>query len=246
MTRVWSLVAAWLLSAVVFTIWPQVDLAVSGIFYDPVSAAWLGNAPLAEALRSALWRMTEAAALVFLVLLVISLLRRKSAATPVRASVFALLTFAMAPGIIVNGLLKAHWGRARPRTVTEFGGTSDFTPALEISDQCARNCSFVAGEVAGVVAVAMVLWLLFSGRLAPAGRVTFAALLLSLSLASAFLRVSAGGHFLSDSVFAALISVTVALLLWRWLGVERVADRLTFANIANDLRNLIRRTPVQK
>ena len=47
---------------------------------------------------------------------------------------------------IVNFGLKGLWGRARPNDVLDFGGTNNFTPWYQISDQCINNCSFVSGD----------------------------------------------------------------------------------------------------
>ena len=65
-----------------------------------------------------------------------------------RATLFVLATFALGPWLLVNGVLKEFWGRARPRALLEFGGRSTFSPAWWISDRCNRNCSFASGEAA--------------------------------------------------------------------------------------------------
>ena len=51
--------------------------------------------------------------------------------------------------LLVNALLKDHWGRARPNETTLFGGDGAFSGPFVIAGQCARNCSFVSGEGAG-------------------------------------------------------------------------------------------------
>ena len=48
----------------------------------------------------------------------------------------------LGPGIIVNGIFKSLWGRARPSQIVEFGGDKIYTPPLVITDQCDWNCSF--------------------------------------------------------------------------------------------------------
>ncbi len=57
-------------------------------------------------------------------------------------------SLAIGPGLVVNTLLKDHWGRARPHQILEFGGTAHFSPAVLISDQCARNCPSHPGHAA--------------------------------------------------------------------------------------------------
>ena len=65
--------------------------------------------------------------------------------------------FCFGPGLVVNGVLKAFWGRARPSQILEFGGAAQFTPPVQIADQCARNCSFVSGEASGVTMLAIAI-----------------------------------------------------------------------------------------
>ena len=43
-------------------------------------------------------------------------------------------------------------GPARPKHIVAFGGSKLFTPALQPTDQCKRNCSFVSGEACSVFA----------------------------------------------------------------------------------------------
>lgn len=224
-------------AAAVFTLWPGIDLAVSAAFHDPATGVWLGETRAWPVVREALWKVTEVSAVFFLVLFLLALPRR--ALVPARLPGFALTALALGPGLVVNGLLKAFWGRARPRNVTEFGGSAEFTPALWPTDQCAGNCSFVAGEVAGWATLAMVLWLLAVRRLDDPARTALGALLVAAVSLTVFLRIAAGGHFLSDTVFAVVISVSVTLALWRLFRCDDVADRLTAATIAADLRRLL-------
>ena len=70
----------------------------------------------------------------------------------------------LGPGLVVNGILKEHWGRARPRDVTQFGGDRRFTPALVIADQCERNCSFSAGHPSAGFALAALAYASISRR----------------------------------------------------------------------------------
>lgn len=112
-----------------------------------------------------------------------------------RPAWFALLALLLGPGLLVNAVLKDHWGRARPAQTVEFGGQAQFTPAWVVSDQCDRNCSFVCGDASvgfGLVALAFIArrprpWLL-------AGIAAGAAL--------GLMRMAQGGHYLSDVVFA--------------------------------------------
>lgn len=231
-----SLLAATLVAALVFSLWPGLDLLASAPFHDAATGTWLAEAPALAFLREALWTGMEIATLGFLLLFLLALARRRTAAVPARLWGFALLAMALGPGLLVNGLLKDSWGRARPRTIAEFGGEAAFTPALEIADQCARNCSFVSGEVAAAATLSLVLWLLVSARLRGPARPALAAALVAGTALAAFLRLAGGGHFLSDIVFAALITALPTLALWRLTGAARVAPRLTVAGLMADIR----------
>ena len=108
------------------------------------------------------------------------------------------------------------------RSVTEFGGTASFTLPHQIADQCSRNCSFVSGEVTAAVIFSLcivVFWKHWRGR------VPF--LLLATALAFPLLngvqRISAGRHFLTDALFAALFALIIARLLWRAFGLAKPA-----------------------
>ncbi|MDD2885409.1 MAG: phosphatase PAP2 family protein [Dechloromonas sp.] len=110
---------------------------------------------------------------------------------------FMLSAALLGPVLIVDSGLKNHLGRARPAQVSVLGGTLQFSPAFVVSDQCARNCSFVSGHVATTAFIMVFGWL---GK----RRTRQYWLLASIGLAAymAFVRMSSGGHFLSDCIFA--------------------------------------------
>jgi lipid A 4'-phosphatase len=129
-----------------------------------------------------------------------------------------LIVLAIGPGLIVNGILKEHWGRARPRDVTQFGGTRSFTPALVIADQCERNCSFSAGHPSAGFALAALGYAYLSRR-RRRGAILAAT---GFGLLIGFARVAAGAHFLSDVLFSGLIVIGLAVVLGdRWIGSAR-------------------------
>jgi lipid A 4'-phosphatase len=144
-----------------------------------------------------------------------------------RAIVYIVAVIGLGPGLIVNGVLKEHWGRARPSHTVDFGGDKTYSPPLVVSDQCESNCSFVSGDAAwGFAFVAFG----FLGRtrqqrlLGFAGGLTFGA-------AMGLLRIAQGGHYLSDIFYSGVITVGVAWLLYDllirrgWLdGLGRAGD----------------------
>jgi hypothetical protein len=115
---------------------------------------------------------------------------------------------------MVEMLTKPLWGRVRPAQVIEFGGSLQFSPPNEMVDFCARNCSFVSGEVSGATVTALALLLIRLHLLRTLYKIASIVLLaaaLCLPLAVALQRIAAGRHFLSDTIFAMLFTLLLAL-----------------------------------
>jgi lipid A 4'-phosphatase len=205
--RAWALahLALFALAAAVFSLWPEIDLAAARFFFR--DGAWIGSGqPGIEGFRrlaSVLVFGLPAAAVALWLLG--RLLGRPAGG---RAALVLVLSLALGPGLLVNGVLKEHWGRARPSQIVEFGRDRAFTPALTPTNQCERNCSFASGEVAMAFGLAVV------ALLVPRRRWLAAAPGLVLGTAMAVARMAAGGHFLSDVIFAGLIATGTGLLVY--------------------------------
>ncbi|MBW6507553.1 MAG: phosphatase PAP2 family protein [Rhodobacteraceae bacterium] len=213
---------AFALAAALFLGVPGLDLWASSLFFDAARGGfWLRDAAAVKALRSVVWNLSILALLAALVGLCAGLLlRRPVGGVPTRVWGFILALYVLAPGVIVNLILKAYWGRARPSDVVEFGGTLDFTPAGVIARQCAANCSFTSGEGASAAALAVSALLVLHylrPRLSVWAWRVGVALAVLLPGAGAAQRVITGRHFLSDTVFSVLIVLAVALALHRVL-----------------------------
>ena len=134
---------------------------------------------------------------------------------PPRASLFLLSTLALGPGLLVNLILKDHWGRPRPMMVDVFGGDAPYVEVWRITDYCAPNCSFVAGEgssaiwLTGLALVVPPRW-----RLTTALVTGVYALLLSLN------RIAFGGHFLSDVLLSWGLTLLFIAVIYRFLFVH--------------------------
>ena len=214
-------------TVLVFGIWPGIDLAVTGYFHDPSLPGARGFAirqsAWVEAPRNLLWDATLLMPLLALLLLGWSLWRKASG----WFWGYILALFLIGPGLIVNAGFKAYWGRARPSNVIDFGGTAQFTPAWQISDQCAKNCSFVSGEGAGATALTIALLLIllrYRSRIATPLYRTAQALALASLVFVGWQRVAAGGHFLSDVLLSMLLISLIAAILAR-LMLNRDATR---------------------
>lgn len=190
---------------------PQVDLMVSGWFFEPPNLFYLRNVPLLEAIRRGTPPVVVGVAVgVGLVGLAALVLKKRLFGLDGRRGFYLLATLALGPGLLANGILKEFWGRARPTTIHEFGGSRLFSPALIPSDQCTHNCSFVSGHAAAA------FWAISFALLAPP-RWRPAALAAALVCGGlmGFVRVAQGGHFLSDVVYAGALVFAVSWGLHR-------------------------------
>jgi lipid A 4'-phosphatase len=207
---------AFFVAGALFALFPALDVAIPAQFWGGSLDEWpLRWAPAMVMVRQAVGHLA------WLPLIVVgagALARLAGAALgsafSLRAFVFLALTYALGPGLLVNLLLKGSWGRARPEAIEAFGGTAAFTPAWQPSD--AGGASFVSGEVSLAAATCAVA-LLAHGR----ARAVLLALGFALACVIGALRMAQGGHFLSDVVFAMLLTWLVAWLvhslLFRWL-----------------------------
>lgn len=209
------------LAFAVFALWPRLDLAAAGLFFDPTTGFATFDTGPANFVRLAIWRASEILLALAIAATALGFWTRAPVLTiPRRVWGYIVLLYLIAPGLLVDVVVKRFWGRARPEDVTEFGGPLIFTPPHQISGQCLRNCSFVAGEMAGAVTLAVALWLILASarhRLSPAfyrGATLFIPL---LPLYAGFQRIAAGRHFLSDVIMATLLVLLVAEILRRML-----------------------------
>lgn len=210
-----AIYAAVLIASLGLFYWlPQIDLFVSGLFYDPTHGFTLARwPPLEDFTRSIRW-----IAWAILLVVLAGAVWLRLAGRPLwrfdrNALIFLVAALAIGPGILANTVLKDHWGRARPYQIEAFGGEHKFTPAPLPADQCMRNCSFVSGHAALGFSLVMFAFLMPMGRsrnIASAAALSFGAL---VGLA----RIAAGHHFLSDVVDAGLLVVGTTWLLYWWL-----------------------------
>ncbi len=202
--------AAILVMAVVFGLFPDLDLAAARLFYTG-DGHFVGQGTAGHALRRVFYGAPFA---ILGLMLVLFLAGRAGRAAPWapggRGIAFLALSLALGPGLLVNTILKDHSHRPRPAQVAEFGGPSEFRPFYALDGTCERNCSFVSGEGSAA------FWTVGPALLAPASMQPGAlagALVFGVSVS--LLRMAFGGHFLSDTIFAALFTWLVLIATWR-------------------------------
>jgi lipid A 4'-phosphatase len=194
-------------AALVPTLFPGIDLAVTRYFMQP-------NAPLHT--KDWLWveLINEHIPTLFRTWAVLCLpawwlarrsMRYRQWAQPIAFVGLALL---LGPGLSVSAL-KEVTQRARPFYVTEFGGDKKFSPALQIANQCHDdNCAFVSGHTAdGFFLVGLML-------ISPRRRAWWVAFGVASGMLIGFARVSVGAHWLSDALWAFPVTLLASGLVW--------------------------------
>jgi len=185
-----------------FFIFPQIDLKVSALFYH--HGIFFKPSWMLVARRVLDWVVWVFVISLLLLLFCNWLFKRKL----IKTALFLILCFALGPGLLVNVILKNHWGRPRPSSLVRFGDKLTYQKPWVISSQCATNCSFVAGDPSTTFAffalVALTrkkFWRNLVFSLCALGWIFFAGI-----------RLVAGGHFLSDILIGAtLVWIVICL-----------------------------------
>ena len=222
----------------VFAVYPALDLKIEVPFYDTHGLGfWVRADHTWLSVRSfGIWAVTAIVALAFLALAWKLIQPRRRLLMPGRAIMFLIVTIALAPGLVTNVILKDYWGRSRPIDVQEFGGDEHFVPWWDPRGDCPKNCSFVSGEASGA------FWTLAPAALVPPPwRALAYGAALTFGTVIGLLRMAAGGHFFTDTVFAGvftfLIIWTAYGLIYRWTRitddqVEHAIERIALPGYA--------------
>lgn len=194
------------------------DLLVEGWFYSEERGGWfLKDAdPLVLIYKKGL---IPALCVTFGAILVLlggfkshSLRRYRKVAT------YLLLVMVIAPGLLVNALMKEGWGRPRPRQIEEFGGDEVYERVWEY-DGASYGKSFPSGHAAmGFFFFSLYFLLRREGRKAI---YLWLGVALGLGFLLGFTRMAQGGHFPSDVVWSAGVCYFVAAGLYYAMGLQR-------------------------
>lgn len=226
-----ALLTLWFVLLAIFHVIPSLDISASAAFFEKTTCAD-GAAPTAVCgdfpyrldglflfLRKVLFYAPSVAAVVVATSLVMALQHHGATYEPqkVRRYGQSLIAFFIGPYVLVNLLLKSYSGRPRPHQTDLFGGDLPFMPAGSFSGQCENNCSFVSGEAAGAG------WLICLIPLVPQRyRLALAPGIIAVSLVTPALRLSFGGHYLSDVLLGWLSSPVVFALVVAVFEIARV------------------------
>ena len=228
-----------LAASILFIAWPGLDLEVSSWFYATPGGFWRASDPFYSWMRDLIRWSGHLALIAALCIGLANLRLGARQKTGWRVWLFGVASGVLGPGLLVNGILKPLVGRARPADLVEFGGSRAFTPAYRIADQCVASCSFTSGEAALVAAVAVPILLVLWPSLGRSGRAWLLGLAALYIATGSGLRVAMGRHFLSDVVLSVLFSTTIALILYRVMGIAAARARFVTTDIGDDLRRIL-------
>lgn len=193
----------------------DLDLTLERPFYNPETRQW-------EAGEATFWRALYifgpipaiALAIVSGIVFVLGL-GTASLAKFRKLSAYFFAVLLVGSGLITNAILKDHWGRPRPSQITEFNGAEAFERLLHI-DPSSDGKSFPCGHATvGFFFLALVPIL--------RGRRRWAALAFSLLFGTlvGIARMTQGGHFASDVIWAAAVMWFTALLFYKFCQLDR-------------------------
>jgi lipid A 4'-phosphatase len=219
-----------LVVGLLFGIYPELDLKLAALFYDPATKSFpLKFNATAAILRDVVMWISWGLALPAIVALGIKLARPdRPLLVSGRAIVFLLVTLILSAGILTNLGFKSYWGRPRPVVVTPFNGDMTFVPWWDPRGGCGRNCSFFSGE--GATA----FWTYAPAALAPpAWRPLAYAAATLFGAVTSVLRMAFGGHFFTDVAAAGLVTFLVIWLaygaIYRWRRTRFSDERIDAA-----------------
>ena len=192
-----------------FLFFPSLDIYFSNLFFSEnqfISEKY----KIIKVLRAYLKNLMIFIPVLSLIILFINFINKRQNIRKLinQRTKFALIGLVVGPilgcGIIANLYFKDTWGRARPVHIEEFGGDKIFTPAFLKSDQCEKNCSWISGETSAAFSLTF-------GTIVLKNPIFFLSNVF-LGFFVFFCRLSMGGHFFSDNIFAMIFMIYLAML----------------------------------
>lgn len=189
-----------------FILFPEIDIYISEIFFlngKFISEKYIFIKDLRHFLKNLMILIPIFTIIIFFKYLI----NKNNQKIKVRKK-YALIGLIVGPiigcGLIANLYFKDTWGRARPVHIQEFGGEKFFTPPFFKSNQCEKNCSWISGEASGAFSF-LVGTILMKNQL-------YLIMNMILGFLVFFCRLTMGGHFFSDNIFAMIFMIYLAII----------------------------------
>lgn len=213
------------ISLVTLVFWiTNLDIRIASYFYHPeLDNPWIvGSQPVWQFfydLIPVLSAVTLFGTLLIIVATTISK-RRLSLRLP---ALYIFCCLLLGPGLIVNTLFKDNWGRERPRNVIELGGSEAYTPPLKYNFN-GDGRSFPSGH-SSVGFFLISFYFLWKRRNKTLANIALFSTIV-VGVGTGFARMAAGGHFLSDVLWSAIITFSTSYLLYLLMkpGLEKSID----------------------
>ena len=136
----------------------------------------------------------------------------------IKPGLFLVILLALGPGLIVNSIFKEYWGRPRPREVAQFGGKKEFLHPWQKGIAHAGR-SFPSGHSSAAFYLTAPFFI-YRRRKPRIARVWLIGGL-SFGLLMSVARITQGGHFLSDNLWAWGMVHLIAVALYYLLRLDR-------------------------
>ncbi|MBI4965071.1 MAG: phosphatase PAP2 family protein [Desulfomonile tiedjei] len=121
-----------------------------------------------------------------------------------------ILTIALGPGLLVNGILKEYWGRPRPAEITAFGGNKEFRQVWKPGGP-GEGKSFTCGHCAMAISLSSVAAFY---PLHPAVSVCALVGGIIYGIVMGIARMIQGGHFPTDVLWSGVLVLSLIALLY--------------------------------
>lgn len=213
----------------IFVSFPQIDIAVSRLFYVEGQGFPAAKIDALNTFRAFGQYFPLTLTIVLVIGLVLKLIYpSRPSLFPPRFTLYFASLFLLGPALLVNGIFKPFFDRPRPRGITEFGGSDAFVHAWGLGGNFFDDRSFVSGEAAVVVCLIPLAFFV------PVVWRTCVFCLLSLFAAlTALNRIAFGAHFLSDVLIAAglmaMLSIALAYVFYGRTGARACDIKLEAA-----------------
>lgn len=136
----------------------------------------------------------------------------------IRPGLFLVILLIIGPGLVVNAVFKDYWGRPRPREIVQFGGNKEFLHPWQ-KGVAHMGRSFPSGHSSAAFYLTAP-YFIYRRRKPMIARAWFIGGF-SFGLMMSVARITQGGHFLSDNLWAWGMVHLIAVALYYQLRPDR-------------------------